>query len=139
MEHAIEISFDDVDPKIAPQLRAYAERRLSFALRRFQEHVRHVRLRLTDVNGPKHGVDARCAVTARLTNGKELFVEATTAWPFRSVTQAAGRLSEAVRRVSSCNHAFHSEGSSHASSSRTHTRRIRNRTGRHAGGLVPGQ
>jgi putative sigma-54 modulation protein len=111
MAHAIEISMDDVDPKIEPELRDYTERRLAFALRRFQEHVRHIRVRLTDVNGPRHGVDARCAVTARLTNGKEVFVEATTAWPFRSVTQAAGRLSEAVRRISSCNQPFHSEGS----------------------------
>ncbi len=112
MEHAIEISMDNVDPDVAPALRAYAERRLSFALRRFQGHIRHVRLRLTDVNGPRHGVDARCAVTAHLTHGQEVFVEATTAWPFRSVTQAAGRLSEAIRRISSCNRPFHSEGSS---------------------------
>jgi putative sigma-54 modulation protein len=98
MQHAIEISIDDVDPRLATELRAYAERRLTFALRRFQEHVRHVRMRLTDVNGPKHGVDARCAVIARLANGQEVFVEATTAWPFKSVTQAAGRLNEAIRR-----------------------------------------
>jgi ribosome-associated translation inhibitor RaiA len=110
MEHSIEVTIDKVNPELAPQLRAYAERRLSFALRRFHQHVRHVRLRVTDVNGPKHGVDARCAVTAQLTNGRRLFVEATSAWPFRSVTQAAGRLSEAVRRVSSCNKSFHSEG-----------------------------
>jgi ribosome-associated translation inhibitor RaiA len=112
MEHAIEITIDEVNPEIAPQLRAYAERRLTFALRRFHQQVRYVRLRLTDVNGPKHGVDARCALTAQLTNGKQVFVEATTSWPFRSVTQAAGRLSEAVRRVSSCNQSFHVEGSS---------------------------
>jgi ribosome-associated translation inhibitor RaiA len=110
MDNAIEITMDDVDSRIAPELRAYAERRLAFALRRFQEHVRHVRLRVTDINGPRHGVDARCSVTAQLTNGKQLFVEATTAWPFRSVTQAAGRLSEAVRRITSCNQPFHSEG-----------------------------
>ena len=110
MEHAIEISMDDIDRRVAPELRDYAERRLTFALRRFQDHIRHVRLRLTDVNGPKHGVDARCAVTARLTSGKEVFVEATTAWPFRSVTQAAGRLGEAVRRIASCNQPFHSAG-----------------------------
>lgn len=119
MDHAIEITIDQVNPEIAPQLRAYAERRLTFALRRFQPHVRHVRLRLTDVNGPKHGVDARCAVTAQLTNGKRLFVEATTSWPFRSVREAASRLSEAVRRVSSCNQTFHSEGSSRPASRRT--------------------
>ena len=123
MEHAIEISIDDVDPDIAPQLRAYAERRLSFALRRFQDHIRHVRVRLTDVNGPKHGVDARCAVTAHLANGQEVFVEATTAWPFRSVTQAAGRLSEAIRRISSCNRSFQSEGLSRLDS--VHSRRDR--------------
>jgi|RhiMethySRZTD1v2_1073278.scaffolds.fasta_scaffold00176_34 ribosome hibernation promoting factor len=124
MEHAIEISMDDVDPDIAPQLRAYAERRLSFALRRFQEHIRHVRLRLTDVNGPRHGVDARCAVTAHLTNGKQVFVESTTAWPFRSVTQAAGRLSEAIRRLSSCNRPFQSEGSSRRLSRRLRRDRL---------------
>lgn len=124
MEHAIEISMDDVDPDIAPQLRAYAERRLSFALRRFREHVRHVRVRLTDVNGPKHGVDARCAVTAHLTDGKELFVEATTAWPFRSVTQAAGRLSEAIRRISSCNRPLQLEASSRRVSRRLRRDRL---------------
>ena len=115
MEHAIEISMDDVDPDIAPQLRAYAERRLSFVLRRFEGQIRHIRLRLTDVNGPRRGVDARCAVTAHLTNGKRLFVKATTAWPFRSVTQAAGRLNEAIRRISSCNQTFHSEAQSRPS------------------------
>lgn len=123
MEHAIEITMDQSNPAIGPQLRAYAERRLTFALRRFQQQVRHVRLRVTDINGPKRGVDTRCAVTAQLTNGRRLFVEATTAWPFRSVTQAAGRLSEAVRRISSCNQSFHSEGSP-----RLRTRRSRQRS-----------
>ena len=109
MEHAIHVTFDAVSPEIAPQLRAYAERRLTAALRRFEHHVRYVRLRVTDVNGPKHGVDARCAITAQLTNGQQLFVEATTSWPFRSITRAASRLSEAVRRISSCNRPFHLE------------------------------
>jgi putative sigma-54 modulation protein len=124
MEHAIEITFDHMNPDIAPELRDYAERRLSFALRRFQQQVRHVRLRVTDVNGPKHGVDARCAVTAQLTTGKRLFVEATTSWPFQSVKQAAGRLSEAVRRVSSCNQSFHSEGPSRGFARRTRRDRL---------------
>ena len=124
MEHVIEISLDDVDPKMAPELRSYAERRLTFALRRFQRHVRHVRLRFTAVNGPRHGVDARCTVTAELTIGKQVFVEATTAWPFRSVTQAAGRLSEAIRRIASCNQPFHSEGPSSHSSRRSRRNRL---------------
>ena len=109
MEHAIHITMSNIEPQIARQLRAYAERRLAFALRRFQQLIRNVRVRLVDLNGPKRGIDARCSVIAELTNGRQLFVEATTAWPFSSVTKAAGRLSEALRRVSSCNQPLHSE------------------------------
>lgn len=111
MEHAILITMNHVEPEIAPQLRDYAERRLAFAVRRFQQQIRNVRVRLVDLNGPKRGIDARCSVAAELTDGRQLFVEATTAWPFSSVTEAASRLSEALRRISSCNHAFHLESS----------------------------
>src|SRR5688572_32685444 len=85
MEHAILITMNDIEPRIAPQLREYAERRLAFSLRRFQQHIRNVRVRLVDLNGPKRGIDARCSVIAELTNGRQLFVEATTAWPFSSI------------------------------------------------------
>ena len=45
-------------------LREYALRRLSFAVRRFKHRVRHVTVRLVDENGPRHGVDSRCSITA---------------------------------------------------------------------------
>jgi putative sigma-54 modulation protein len=98
MNNPIEITIDDAEPHIAIQLHDYAERRLAFALRRFQQQLRHVRVRLNDVNGPRRGVDSRCSVTADLQNGHRLFVETTTAWPFRSVTKAAGQIAEAIRR-----------------------------------------
>ena len=109
MEHSIHITINHVEPQMSRQLRDYAERRLAFALRRFHQQIRNVRVRLVDLNGPKRGVDARCSVIAELTNGKQLFVEATTARPFSSVTEAAGRMSEALRRISSCNQPFHVE------------------------------
>ena len=114
MEHAIVITMNHIEPEIAPQLRDYAERRLAFAVRRFQQQIRTLRVRLVDLNGPKRGIDARCSVIAELTNGRQLFVEATTAWPFRSVTEAANRLTAALRRVSSCNEPFHVEWPSDA-------------------------
>ena len=112
MENAIHITMSHIEPELVGQLRDYAERRFGFALRRFQQQIRNVRVRLVDLNGPQRGIDARCSVVAELTNGRQLFVEATTAWPFSSVTEAAGRLSEALRRVSSCNQPFHVESSS---------------------------
>ena len=79
-------------------LREYALRRLSFALRRFRHRVRHVTIRLVDVNGPRRGVDSRCSITADLVDGGQVFVEATAAWPFAAITLTGGRLSEALRR-----------------------------------------
>jgi ribosome-associated translation inhibitor RaiA len=112
MEHRIHITMNHVEPEMSRELRDYAERRLAFALRRFQQQIRNVRVRLVDLNGPKRGIDARCSVSAELMNGQRLFVEATTAWPFASVKEAAGRLSAALRRISSCNQAFHVESPS---------------------------
>ena len=111
MEHRIDITMNHVEPEKSRELRDYAERRLAFALRRFQQQIRNVRVRLVDLNGPKRGIDARCSVIAELTTGRQLFVEATTAWPFASVTEAAAKLSEALRRISSCNRPFHVERS----------------------------
>lgn len=79
-------------------LRDNALRRLSFAVRPFKHRVRHVTVRLVDVNGPRRGVDSRCAITADLVDGGQLFVEATAAWPFAAIRLAATRLSEALRR-----------------------------------------
>lgn len=112
MAHAIHITMNHIEPELAPQLRGYAERRLASALRRFEHLIRDVRVRFVDLNGPKRGIDARCSVVAELTNGKQVFVEATTARPFSAVTEAAASLSEALRRVTSCNHSFHVERSS---------------------------
>ena len=80
-------------------LREHAARRLSFALRRFQGQIRDLTVRVIDVNGPRRGVDSRCSVTADLVDGHRLFVEATAAWPFAAITQAASRLGEALRRM----------------------------------------
>ena len=98
MAHDIDVTFDGARQILSDELREHAQRRLAFALRRFEDQIRHVRLRFEDVNGPRRGIDARCLVVAQLTNGKRLVVEATTAWPSASVTQAVKRLAEVLRR-----------------------------------------
>ena len=84
-----------IDPDV---LRAYAQRRLAFALRRFENRTRHATVRFDDVNGPRRGVDSRCVITLLLRNGRRIDAEAMTAWPYASVTLAARRLNAAVRR-----------------------------------------
>ncbi len=106
MSQQIEVTFDRRRPALAEELRDYAERRLTFALRRFREQIRRVRLRFVDVNGPRHGVDTRCLMIAELTNGQRLVVEATTAWPQASVTRAANWLNVLLRRTLARGRAF---------------------------------
>lgn len=79
-------------------LREYAERRLSCAIRNFERRINRVTVRISDLNGPKGGVDAHCSIAADLNDGTRILAKATTAWPFASVKQAASRLSEALRR-----------------------------------------
>jgi hypothetical protein len=55
-------------------------------------------VRLVDENGPRRGVDSRCSMTAHLVDGRRIFVEASAAWPFVAITQAAHRLNESIRR-----------------------------------------
>jgi putative sigma-54 modulation protein len=95
----------------AAALREYAMRRLSFALRRFESRVRRITVRLVDQNGPRRGVDSRCSMIVELVGGRRILAEATTAWPFASVSRAADRLSSAVRKEAgraSSHHAPHS-------------------------------
>jgi putative sigma-54 modulation protein len=79
-------------------LRLYAERRLTFALRRFENRARRVMVRLSDMNGPRRGVDSRCSITLELRDGRHIDVEGVTAWPSASITLAAKRLNETLRR-----------------------------------------
>jgi putative sigma-54 modulation protein len=88
-------SASGVDPDA---LRTYAERRLAFALRRFERRARRVSVRLGDTNGPRRGVDSRCSMTLQMRDGRHIDVEAVTAWPFASISLSAKRLNEALRR-----------------------------------------
>jgi putative sigma-54 modulation protein len=98
MQEPIKFVIRAARPDTAETVREYAARRLAFALRRFEHRVRRVKVCLVDLNGPRRGVDSRCSIIVDLVDGRRVFVDATTAWPFESVTRAAGRLNALVRR-----------------------------------------
>jgi len=47
-------------------IRSLIEKRVRFALGRFEQRLNRVQVRLTDENGPKGGIDKRCTVSADL-------------------------------------------------------------------------
>jgi putative sigma-54 modulation protein len=98
MKETIEFVIRGATVDTASAIRAYAARKLSAALRRFERSIDSLRVRVTDLNGPRRGVDTSCSITARLVDGRQVIVQATTAVPFASVAQAAAKLREAVAR-----------------------------------------
>jgi ribosome-associated translation inhibitor RaiA len=98
MEQPIEFMIRAGQTDTVDKLREYAVHRLSFALRRFERRIRHITVRISDVNGPRRGVDSRCSMSVDLIDGRQIFVKAISAWPFAAVSQAAGRLSKVLRR-----------------------------------------
>ena len=57
----MQVIFETRDPDAA-QLRPLAERRIRSALRRLSWLAPRVRVHLSDVNGPRGGIDKRCRV-----------------------------------------------------------------------------
>lgn len=57
----MQVIFESRDPAGA-ELRELAERRVRFVMRRLVWLVPRAKVRLTDVNGPRGGVDKRCQI-----------------------------------------------------------------------------
>ncbi len=94
MELIISVGSDDVDPGI----REHVERRLRFALGRFQRHVRRVRVRLEDVNGPRGGVDQRCLIVVSLAGRPNVVIDHLDVEAHAAIDRATTRAGRAVAR-----------------------------------------
>ncbi|PWF44729.1 HPF/RaiA family ribosome-associated protein [Massilia glaciei] len=81
-------------------LRTYTEQRLAIALGWAGDHVRKVAVSLSDINGPRGGIDKRCKIQAKLDAGTEVIIEDTEADLYVAIDRAADRADRAlVRRV----------------------------------------
>jgi putative sigma-54 modulation protein len=78
------------------ELRAYAKRQLGFCLSRFGGAIDAVVLRVSDLNGPKGGVDKHCQISARLRGGGTVTLSAQSTDARIAIAQATER---AVRRI----------------------------------------
>jgi ribosome-associated translation inhibitor RaiA len=95
--------------KITPTLRSRIAQRLRRALASVRTNPIHVRVAFADVNGPKGGLDVRCAIDVRIPQTAPLHVEETherdvtafdraTAMIARQIKERLGRRQESGRR-----------------------------------------
>ena len=74
------------------------ERRLRFALTRFDKRIFQVTAGLADLNGPRGGTDKQCRLVVRLARSRKVTVEETHANASAAVALAANRAGRAVGR-----------------------------------------
>ena len=91
----MQVIVESPEPQAA-EMRAFAERRVRFSMRRLSWLVPRVKVVLSDVNGPRGGIDKRCQVQL-LANGSQDVVVTSVARDWRSALQSA--LGRAVRSL----------------------------------------
>lgn len=82
---------------LTPALLDHVARRLRFALGRFAG-VRHVAVRVADVNGPRGGIDKRCHLRVDVA-GRAITIEETDRDLYVAIDRAADRAGRATGRV----------------------------------------
>ncbi|MBL8383547.1 MAG: ribosome-associated translation inhibitor RaiA [Burkholderiales bacterium] len=78
-------------------IRTHVRKRLGFALDRLSGRIDHVSVTLTDVNGPRHGVDKSCLVRI-VAAGRELVCATVDSDVYRLIDRAAERAGRLLRR-----------------------------------------
>jgi putative sigma-54 modulation protein len=94
----MQLELRGLDFELDDELTEHIERRLRFALGRFAERIRHLTVHLSDVNGPRGGIDKRCRIEVGLFPRGVVMVQGLGDDPFALVTHSARRVRRAVRR-----------------------------------------
>ena len=79
-------------------LRAHTEQRIAIALGWAGQHMRKLAVSLSDINGPRGGVDKRCRIHVQLGAGREVIIEDTEDDLYDAINRAAERADRAVLR-----------------------------------------
>lgn len=94
----MQVVFESREPE-ASQWRPLAERRLRFVMRRLRWLVPQARIRLSDTNGPRGGVDKRCQVELRTAGAGTVVVTAVARHWRDALDRALGRAAQALLRA----------------------------------------
>ena len=76
----------------------HTERRLQFAFSWANHDVRKIKVRLSDINGPKGGNDKRCQLQIPLTKGQDVLIEDTESDLYVAIDRAIDRAEHTVAK-----------------------------------------
>ncbi len=81
------------------ELRELLERRLAFALSRFDARIQRTTVVVADANGPRGGIDKLCRITTKLRRAGDVTITDQDADLGSCIARAADRLGRAVARA----------------------------------------
>lgn len=79
-------------------LRSHVERRMRFALGTRDEHILRVKVRLSDINGVRGGVDKCCHIQVVLPHLPDVVIEDTELNMYEAIDRASDRASCTISR-----------------------------------------
>jgi ribosomal subunit interface protein len=79
-------------------IRDHIERRLRFALARASAHIRLVAVHLSDIDGPRGGIEKRCRLRVRLKQSGDVMIDDTESDLCAAIDRAANRAGRTVAR-----------------------------------------
>ena len=92
--------------QLTQALRTHTELRVATALGWASEHIRQLHVFLSDINGPRGGVDKRCRLQVVLGSGREVIIEDLEADLYVAINRATDRADRAVVRQIQRSRAF---------------------------------
>jgi len=92
----IQIHADDFD--LTEGLRDHVAKRLAYAMNHGRDIVSRIVVRLSDVNGPRGGVDKRCGIEVRLKGAPAIAINDTEADLYVAIDRAAERTGRTLDR-----------------------------------------
>lgn len=85
---------------VGDRLREHIELRVRFALQRFAQRIRKVRVQLRDLNGPRGGLDKSCHLMVCLTPAATVFIEDRSPSVYAAINRVVDKAATSiVRRV----------------------------------------
>ncbi|MCL1887092.1 MAG: HPF/RaiA family ribosome-associated protein [Betaproteobacteria bacterium] len=85
--------------KASESLRAYIIERLSFMMKRAQNSIHDITVRLTDLNGTDGSTDKRCLIHVKLPGMPPIVVTGLSADITSAIDMAADRVSKVINRA----------------------------------------
>jgi ribosomal subunit interface protein len=79
-------------------LQDYVERRLQSVIGSRDQRVLRTQVRLSDINGPRGGIDKRCQLIIEIAGDRDVVVRDTSGNMYAAIDNAAGRIKRSLGR-----------------------------------------